>query len=357
MHIRCLHDIGHTVWWILLGVFAVLFNLIKSGEKNVNKYGEVPLKEAKFFDMIFNHHWEKIKINKNLKRFLQTPLLRVIIAGILVLSIIGYFSVKQYQNYQTKKAENARIVQETQQQKDSEVEKLRQEVETLKNKKPQIIQQTIIKEIPSQTPSQTTEPNLSTIIAYWRPRIAYIECDFYANGAIAMTQTGSGTMLQESNGGIIIFTNNHVISFLNEYGADLCRSKFPEDNNIFTSTGTFRSKSGLDWGILRITPDEYLKNIPYRANIGCSTKPVIGDSIVILGYPGIGSKTDITATEGIISGYDGDYYITSAKVEHGNSGGAAILIKDNCFLGVPSFAQVGGVESLARILDLNVIYK
>jgi len=70
-----------------------------------------------------------------------------------------------------------------------------------------------------------------------------------------------------------------------------------------------------------------------------------------LGYPGIGGNNDITATEGIISSYDGDYYITSAKIEHGNSGGIAILIKDNCFLGIPSYAEAGEIESMGRILD------
>ena len=66
------------------------------------------------------------------------------------------------------------------------------------------------------------------------------------------------------------------------------------------------------------------------------------------------TRTDVTATEGIISGFDGDYYITSAKVEHGNSGGAAILVKESCELGIPTFVQTGSIESLARILDLDI---
>ena len=76
-----------------------------------------------------------------------------------------------------------------------------------------------------------------------------------------------------------------------------------------------------------------------------------------MGYPSIGSQTDITATEGIISGYDGNYYVTSAKVERGNSGGAAVALKDNCYLGIPTFVQVGDIESLARILDARVFLK
>lgn len=37
LHIRRLHDTGHSGWWILLGILAILFNLIKSGEKIANK--------------------------------------------------------------------------------------------------------------------------------------------------------------------------------------------------------------------------------------------------------------------------------------------------------------------------------
>jgi hypothetical protein len=70
-----------------------------------------------------------------------------------------------------------------------------------------------------------------------------------------------------------------------------------------------------------------------------------------LGYPTIGSSGSITVTEGIVSGIEGDYYVTSAKIDHGNSGGVAILTKDDCYLGIPTFVKNnGGFESLGRIL-------
>ena len=84
----------------------------------------------------------------------------------------------------------------------------------------------------------------------------------------------------------------------------------------------------------------------------CAENPQIGDEVVILGYPGVGSKDSVTATEGIISGFDGDFYITSAKIERGNSGGAAVHVEDNCLLGIPTLTIAGRVESLARILKL-----
>jgi S1-C subfamily serine protease len=84
----------------------------------------------------------------------------------------------------------------------------------------------------------------------------------------------------------------------------------------------------------------------------CTTVPTIGDSVVMLGYPQIGARESVTATEGIISGFDAKYYTTSAKIEKGNSGGAAIDVKRNCFLGLPTLVFAGRIESLARILPV-----
>ena len=88
----------------------------------------------------------------------------------------------------------------------------------------------------------------------------------------------------------------------------------------------------------------------------CSNSIInIGDKIVVLGYPAIGTEGGITATEGIISGIEKNYYVTSAKIDHGNSGGAAILVKDDCYLGIPTWANPGSIESLARILKYSFV--
>ena len=90
----------------------------------------------------------------------------------------------------------------------------------------------------------------------------------------------------------------------------------------------------------------------------CQKKASIGDSLIVLGYPSYGADySEITATEGIVSGYDGEYYTTSAKIEQGNSGGVAILQKDNCYLGIPTAVRLGAFESLGRILDVKYIFQ
>ncbi len=85
----------------------------------------------------------------------------------------------------------------------------------------------------------------------------------------------------------------------------------------------------------------------------------IGDRLSILGYPTIGGET-LTVTEGIISGFEfqGEtrFIKSSAKLDHGNSGGLAIK-SSGCVVGIPTFVQRGQLESMGRILDLNYLHK
>lgn len=221
-------------------------------------------------------------------------------------------------------------------------------------------------------PSQTQQQNYSiktqdlpSIIKRWRPLIAYIECTFtYTTGETYLVQSGSGTLggYIHSND-ILIFTNKHVVTDNNGYYPDSCTVKLPDHDKVFyIPYGNTTRFNDYDFATIKIpSPDDYVKSLvnSTKEKIFCLERPPVGAQVVILGYPGVGSQTDITATEGIISGYDNNYYITSAKVEHGNSGGAAIRYdftnNQSCNLGVPSFATIGTVESLARILSWDKI--
>lgn len=235
----------------------------------------------------------------------------------------------------------------------SEIDTLKKEVENLKNQKPQT--QTIIKEVPAKS-----GPDLPSIISQWRPQIARVECAWYsANGQLVLDAYGSGLLFRNPVN-TLVFTNAHVLLYQNQAPYS-CAITFPGTRDSYTvtvntSTGHFDDiniEPGWDLGMVFLrNPSSYLNSISGVPNY-CKTKAATGDQVVILGYPSIGSASDITATEGIISGYENGYYITSAKVDHGNSGGVAILIKDNCYLGVPTYVQAGELESLARILDFN----
>jgi len=170
----------------------------------------------------------------------------------------------------------------------------------------------------------------------------------------------------------MVYTNKHVIT-LSDYVSVSdptlgmppikCSIQFPDNPNIYNAqannTGSpFFVNPSYDFGAIEITnPDSGLIDLGNRKDlVACNYKAPQGENIVILGYPGIGATNDITTTEGIISGYDGDYYITSAKIEHGNSGGIAVSVQNNCALGIPTFVEVGSVESLGRILDMRKVF-
>ncbi|MEK7163228.1 MAG: trypsin-like peptidase domain-containing protein [Patescibacteria group bacterium] len=201
--------------------------------------------------------------------------------------------------------------------------------------------------------------DLSAIIKLWRPYIARISCTIDTPSVVAET-SGSALLSRTAKYPFAhLITNKHVVLY-DGYFPESCKITFPDisgDINITDASVSYPSKN--DIGIVDIS--KKLDIIDLRAQ-NASNRTVcsavsVGEGVVILGYPGIGSKSDITATEGIISGFDGDYYITSAKIEQGNSGGAAILIRgvDTCYLGIPTFVNVGKIEALARILSAKVL--
>ena len=197
----------------------------------------------------------------------------------------------------------------------------------------------------------------SSIIAKWRPFVAHVKCDFDDGSSV----TGSGLLTSYSKtNNICIVTNKHVIVGDSGQSPVSCEFQLPENTNIYPiSINGSSINQNVDLGLLRIAnPDDYIKNLISTISnyIFCrKTLTSLGNRIVILGYPVNGSQTDITATEGIISGYDGNYYITSAKIEHGNSGGVAILENQNCYIGIPTFSDIGSIESLGRILEVDAM--
>ncbi len=278
----------------------------------------------------------------------------VIIVLLVLIFIGGYFLLNKKGAIET-----VIISNNSQDSQQEEIDFLKEEVEKLKNQQPQ----TIIKEV-EKTISRNTSDELSSIIKKWRPFVAYIECDFrYADGTPIYTSSGSGLLLAGEYGTIL--TNRHVISVVDKYAPYVCRIQMPDDYQNISIYGSEKDsfqtilENNLDFGVISVSqPTQYMIDLDAKSPspLNCYP-PSIGDKVVILGYPSVGSKQDITATEGIISGFDGDYFITSAKVEEGNSGGIAVSVKEDCYLGIPTYAEVGNVESLARILDFTAIIR
>lgn len=312
------------------------------------------------------------------------PLFIAIIAGVLVLGGSGYFGMKQYQTYKSEKVEQQRVEQEKEQETEinqkkeeeqqkqlqdllntqsKELEKQKSEIEALKNKKPETVTQTIVKEVPATK----TENDLPTIINQWKNRVAEVTCEWqYSNDVAYAKGSGSGVIFDTTALGTIVLTNRHVV--LNdtldgtEYPAAWCTVKVygVGEMKVYGQNKPYRpALAGEDWVQVELnskTTGSSYNPFASLPNFNVCTNANIGEKVVILGYPGIGAQGGITATEGIVSGIENQYFITSAKIDQGNSGGLAVLVKDNCYLGIPTWAKLGAVESLGRIISGKYIF-
>ncbi len=161
---------------------------------------------------------------------------------------------------------------------------------------------------------------------------------------------GSGTLIKEN----IVLSNYHVRS-----SEDTQCGIFLSDENgmvnydeYYDITRTISQNEFIDYWVFEINgnlPDRVL-SLPFCNQ--SNTK--LGDKIKTYGYPGIGGG-NLTITDGLISSHVGGSsdFMTSAKIDHGNSGGTAINTTLNCFLGIPTASQTGEIESLGYILNIN----
>lgn len=231
--------------------------------------------------------------------------------------------------------------QEADRLRDEELAALRQEIIELKNK-------------PVETKTVTVEAKdtVASMVKEWNTKVAHIECTWVDKlGRTYAKASGSATIMK-SGDGIRAVTNRHVLLDSYGYGPHDCSFAIAgyESFNVVNDFKTnFYVGTEEDWGFIKLASSEDLNKIT-KNNLKICTDVDAGDRLLVLGYPSIGSQSGLTVTEGIVSGSDGSYFITSAKIDKGNSGGAAVLVKDNCYLGIPSASVVGSIESLGRIL-------
>ncbi len=213
----------------------------------------------------------------------------------------------------------------------------------------------------------------NNILSSISPSIVKIFCSAdYSGDEI---QSGSGVLYKTSTSNLptyFVETNLHVTQ-PDDNSSPLCifalypDYKNPQNYLLYEVSDYKTYKYGADFIYLipKITSGEnsgtladlakYAKN--KTSNTYCASSN-IGEHISILGYPGVGGSS-LTVTDGIVSGfeyYGGFRYIkTSAKIEHGSSGGVAI--KDSgCVLGIPTYVETGTAESIGRILDLGTLF-
>jgi len=340
---------------------------------------------------------EKTKIQKG---FIQIPLLVGIIVAIVFVSVItsGIVLHKQgklvsfipniiqvfqrigFSPDQVSKSDEETITPET-----NVNEKIQEKITELEKKIQELEQETEDKqeEEKRQPPPESKDYSAWNIVQSSGKYVVKVIClDSFDNEA-----HGSGIIIGKNENGdaSIILTNYHVIkdAYIDprgytdpeNYSIYSCLVLYSPNPSImytrgylatpvYSSTISFSDMEKYDFGFLEI---KELESDPYGSVssqdpliIGDGEKPtfceedlfIVGKEVVILGYPMIGGQT-LTATEGIISGFDGDYYLTtSAKIEQGNSGGGAFLKSEGCLVGMPTFARLGKIESMARLIDM-----
>jgi S1-C subfamily serine protease len=269
------------------------------------------------------------------KNELNANQLKVI--GVIVLIVVAYYIFSDYQQTRNQLVSQQQALDATTQQ---------------------------LKAVEGQVEAQKNVPvpaTLSDIEKEWSPRVVRIGCadnNYVSSGSGVLTRADFSSIGKSANAPTLI-TNKHVVTDPDTgYLYTYCSFQVSDSDNVFTmdmSNGGSRGSANYDVEYFPSTSSKPPPGANTAMKVCSPSDASIGDRIAILGYPanggtGVASKA-ITITAGIISSYDGDYYVTDAKIDHGNSGGAAVLIKDDCYLGIPTWVEAGGFESLGRILS------
>ncbi len=183
---------------------------------------------------------------------------------------------------------------------------------------------------------------------------------------------GSGTIIS-SNG--VILTNNHIIPQDKDgnptvqdcmvtlpdsqgkvkeiyYGEPIIITGLSQDYDLafIRITGAYTDDKGVTYG-------KYPNKFPSFFTDGCENDDVkLGEKVRVFGYPAIsGGGYYLTITDGIVSSLPNDgTIVTSAKVDHGDSGGLAVD-ENGCMMGIPAMISSDKSESLGVIISNNVI--
>ena len=222
-----------------------------------------------------------------------------------------------------------------------ELSKLQKEAQEAK-----VSQSKEITQLKKEVASIEQEIPLANIINQWKDRVGEISCAF-RDGSIR----GTSFVTRNGSNEVIFLTNKHITQDRQGITTQGCTMSL--NGQVYSSGDFVWLWDDLDLAYVKpMQSSTTLLNISKKPFEVCQS-PKVGETLVVLGYPAIGSG--LTATEGILSGYDGDFYSTSAKIDSGNSGGIAVLAQKECLLGVPTLTSLGIAESLGRILNLNLV--
>jgi hypothetical protein len=183
---------------------------------------------------------------------------------------------------------------------------------------------------------------------------------------------GSGTILDSSG---LIMTNNHIIPEDKDgnplvksclvtlpdsqgkvkeiyYGKPIVIPDLSQNYDLafIQLSAAYVDDDGTSYG-------SYPNTFPSFFPDGCeNANPTLGEKIRVFGYPAIsGGGYYLTLTDGVVSSLPNDgTIVTSAKIDHGSSGGLAVD-EQGCLVGVPSMISGDKNESLGVLISDSVV--
>jgi S1-C subfamily serine protease len=179
--------------------------------------------------------------------------------------------------------------------------------------------------------------------------------------------TGSGTILSADGW---ILTNAHVVEALGggslkEVVVALTLDPREPARELFRAS-VERYDEARDMALLKVRSGFYGQPVPADVvlptlDLGKLESPAIGDTLWLVGYPstgGRGSRVTISATRGIVSGFDqasfGTVLKTDAEITNGNSGGAALDEKGR-LIGIPTSTVENGSGQIGYVHPITVM--
>lgn len=302
---------------------------------------------------------------KNKPWVTTTSILITAVASLLIIGGIGYFGFVQYQNSQREKIENEQDTKELLLKQQQALEEAQKEIDALKTESERSKKRQETLEQKASSNNQSDKLQVSSV--FIAERTAMLHClqvgdtegevgAFYNVPVYEPAIEGSSVIISAKGE---ILTNAHVVG-----DAPLCLVQTAKAPNYSVPSPSYFARvlavnKNLDIAKLLIISDfagnPVGQNFKYFDFIKETPSP--GQKIYVAGFSTASNKR-LAITEGIISGYDdtsgyiqGTFLITSAKIDSGNSGGAA-LTGEGRLVGLPTFLR-GNYEILGYVLDLN----
>lgn len=214
--------------------------------------------------------------------------------------------------------------------------------------------------------SPTQGPDAPSLGAIPYQAVVQIKAMVQKDGEIQVGWTGSGTIISRDG---LILTNAHVVLSDRYYQVEdlvvaltLSQDSPPVDTYF---AGVVQADEQLDMAVIKVRSDLQGRALDYASlnlpavPLGDSDSLELGDTITILGYPGIGGET-ITLTRGEVSGFTAQepygnraYIKTNATIAGGNSGGLAVDGQGR-LIGVPT--KLGSGDDATDLVDCRPLF-